>query len=137
MRATKQLTFQELLTEHREDEQLAQLRASLPRLLREDAWYIHSTWCIVDHWWRWQCGHYHTGIKTDTFMQQQDAIDQAMRLAFFYELLPRDDWVTYRGLFPETHLTKLPTLLHQHLHDAITAQHWHFEFLQRHSANNP
>lgn len=113
----------------KEFEELDQRQRTIPKELAADLWWLEKVW--DEGGWKWAMNHRHTKLKTAPFISKYDAIDQAWRLATFYELLPipllrqaEEDRPTW--------FTKLPTLLHWYQYNWQDALRWAIEYRERH-----
>lgn len=101
----------------------------VPKILAEDGWLVEKAW--DEGRWKWIVWHLHTYLKTIPFSSRYEAIEQARRLATFYELLPAEELRRAEVDHP-TWFTKLPTLLHWYQYDSATAQEWYDAYQRRH-----
>lgn len=102
----------------------------LPKELLEDGWTVSKEW--DEGQWQWVVWHSHTSLKTIPFISRYEAIEQARRLATFYELLPAEE-LRRAEVDRPTWFTKLPTLLHWYLYDSNNVRRWYEEYQERRS----
>lgn len=108
--------------------QWQQWQSHIPRVLTQDGWILDRTWDAGC--WRWEMQHLHTSLVTMPVSSLHDAIDQALWLATFYELLPLQELIQITAMHPNW-LCALPTFLHRYQYEPATAKRWHEEYLAR------
>lgn len=106
-----------------------QWQTHLPKELAEDGWLVCRDW--DEGCWQWVVWHAHTFLKTRPFLLRHEAIDQAIRLATFYELLPLKELCRAEIEHP-TWFTKLPSLVHWYEYDHLKAWEWAEAYQARH-----
>lgn len=104
------------------------LQGKLPHLLRYDAWQL---WRDPDGY---RIFHPFTGLETDAHQRPQPAIDEAIRIAAFFELLPLSELLRIDRESPE-YFTRLPVRLAvRYRRDAkMRPRQWLAAFDRRHA----
>ena len=103
-------------------------QAHVPSLLTQDGWVLEKTW--HDGRWQWRMQHHYTALATMPLASLHDAIDQALWLAAFYELLPVAELWRIDAIHPEW-LRALPSFWHRYQYDARRARRWQDEYQAR------
>jgi hypothetical protein len=108
--------------------QWQQWQSHVPGMLVRDGWILDQTW--HEGQWRWEIRHLHTSLVTMPVSSLHDAIDQALWLATFYELLPLQELLQISAMHPNW-LCALPTFYHRYQYEPATAKRWYGEYLAR------
>lgn len=103
-------------------------QSQIPQMLVQDGWILDRTW--DEGQWRWQMEHLHTSLATLPVSSLHDAIDQALWLATFYELLPLQELLQIAVMHPNW-LCALPTFFHRYQYESATAKRWYEAYLAR------
>ena len=114
--------------EEQECRQWRQWQSHVPPMLVQDGWILDRTW-DEGQWW-WQMEHLHTSLATMPVSSLHDAIDQALWLATFYELLPLQELRQIAAMHLNW-LCALPTFFHRYQYEPATAKRWHEAYLAR------
>lgn len=101
----------------------------LPKVLAEDGWQVIKEW--DEGQWKWVVWHSFTFLKTIPFSSRYEAIDQAIRLATFYEPRPLSELRRAEVENP-TWFTRLPSTFHWCRYDHIKTREWSKAYLERH-----
>lgn len=114
--------------QEQECRQWQQWQSHVPRMLVQDGWILDKRW--HEGQWQWQMRHLHTSLATTPVSSLHDAIDQALWLATFYELLPHQELPKIAAMHPNW-LCALPTFFHRYQYEPATAKRWYEEYLAR------
>ena len=105
-----------------------QWQSHVPHILVQDGWMLDRTW--HEGQWCWAMTHLHTSLFTLPIASLHDAIDQALWLATFYELLPLPELLQIAAMHPNW-LCALPTFFHRYQYEPATAKRWYEAYLAR------
>lgn len=108
--------------------QWQQWQSHIPHLLVLDDWVLDKQW--YEGQWHWQMEHLHTSLATQPVSSLHEAIDQALWLATFYELLPHQELTQIAAIHPNW-LCALPTFFHRYQYEPATAKRWYEEYWAR------
>lgn len=108
--------------------QWQQWQSHVPGMLTQDSWVLDRTW--HEGQWRWVIMHLHTSLMTLPVSSLYEAIDQALWLATFYEILPSQELKQIAAIHPNW-LCALPTFFHRYQYEPATAKRWYEEYLVR------
>ena len=114
--------------DEQECRQWQQWQSHVPGMLVQDGWILDRTWHKGQR--QWQMEHLHTSLATMPVASLHDAIDQALWLATFYELLPLQELLQITTMHPNW-MCALPTFFHRYQYEPATAKHWYEEYLVR------
>jgi len=114
--------------EEQECRQWQQWQSHVPGMLVQDRWILDKVW--DEGHWQWEMRHLHTSLATIPVSSLHDAIDQALWLATFYELLPVQELLRIEATYPNW-LRALPTFFHRYQYEPATAKRWYDEYLAR------
>jgi len=118
---------------------LQRAQDQVPIILSQDQWHLAQHWengyqnnniWIFGHW-TWRMEHQHTGLKSLQAASPQSAIDNGIKLAYFYELLPYKDLLLIESAQPRG-ISRPPSIFHLHQYDPQQARQWQNEYAQRH-----
>ncbi len=112
--------------------QWKQWQSHIPGILVRDGWILDRAW--NEGQWQWVMQHLHTSLATMPVSSLHEAIDQALWLATFYELLPIQELMQSAALHPEW-LSALPSFFHRYQYEPAIANRWHDEYLARTMTN--
>lgn len=125
---TKPLPGTRAYKDEQEIRQWQQWQSHVSQMLVRDGWVLDRVW--DDGQWRWGMRHLHTSLATLPLSALHDAIDQALWLATFYELLPFPELRKIAALHPEW-LRALPSFFHRYQYEPATAKRWQDEYFSR------
>ena len=114
--------------QEQEHRQWQQWQSYVPCLLGQDDWVLDKRW--HEGQWQWQMSHLHTSLATMPISSLHDAIDQALWLATFYELLPQQELSQIAAIHPNW-VCALPTFFHRYQYEPATAKRWYEAYLAR------